>query len=87
MYVCMITGQVSERGESLNRIVVAKRERIYYEDYFNEETREWEQIEIGRGWEIVKEVNASADGLAAWNSLSDDEREVLAKQLCKKGRH
>jgi len=86
MFVCQITGQISERGEALNRIVVAKRERIYYEDYFNDETREWEQIEIGRGWEVVKEVNASADGLSAWNALSDDERDSLSKKLCK-GKH
>jgi hypothetical protein len=77
----MITGQPSKKGEPLNRIVVEKRPKVYFEHYFNEDTREWEQIEIGRGWEIVKEVEASADGLAAWNALTPEEQEKFARSL------
>jgi hypothetical protein len=81
MFICKITGQPSKHGEPLNRIVVATREKVYFEDYFNEDTREWEKIEIGRGWEIVKEVQASADGVEAWNSLTPEQQAKMAKSL------
>jgi hypothetical protein len=77
----MITGQASKPGEKLHKIVVAKRPKVYTEKYFNEDTREWEEIEIGHGWEIVKEVNASDDGLSAWNALTPEEQEKFARNL------
>ncbi len=83
MFVCQITGAASAPGDKCHKVVIAKRARTYYEDYFNEETREWEQIEVGRGWEIVKEVNATEDGVSAWNSLSDADRERFARDLMK----
>lgn len=83
MFTCAITGQTSKKGEPLNRIVVAKRQKIYYQSYFNEDTREWEKLEVGRGWEVVKEVNASDDGLKAWNSLSEEEQAKVASILTK----
>ena len=81
MFICQVTGQPSKHGEPLNRIVVATRERTYFEDYFNEETREWEQVEIGRGSEIVREINASADGVSAWQALSETERASFVRTL------
>ncbi len=68
-------------SEKLNRIVVATRERTYYKWVKNEETNKWEEVECGRGWEIVREINASEEGLALWNSWSPEEREVFLKHL------
>lgn len=68
-------------SEKLNRIVVATRERVYTKWVKNEETHKYEEVEIGRGWEIVREINASDEGLALWNSWSEDERAAFLKHL------
>lgn len=81
MYKCQVTGQFSRPGEKVNKIVVATRPRIYKETFRNEETRELETVEVGYGWEVVKEVNASEAGLKLWNVMSPIEREVFVKSL------
>lgn len=97
MYRCEITGKLSRRGgpgpldkdghptqiagEKLNRIVVRTRERVYTKWVKNEETGKKEEIEIGRGWEIVREINASDEGLALWESWTPEEREAFADNL------
>jgi len=97
MYRCEITGKLSRRGgpgptdkdgyptqipgEKLNRIVVKTRERIYTKRVKNEETKQWEEVEIGRGWEIVREINASDEGLALWESWTPEEREAFVDNL------
>jgi hypothetical protein len=68
-------------SEKLNKIVVATRERIYTKRVKNEETGKWEDVEIGRGWEIVREINASEEGLALWNSWSEEERAIFLENL------
>lgn len=68
-------------SEKLNRIVVQTRERIYTRWVKNEETHKYEEVEIGRGWEIVREINASDEGLALWNSWTDEERQAFVENL------
>jgi hypothetical protein len=79
---------ISEKGlddthgsEKLHKIVVATRERIYTRWVKNEETHKYEEVEIGRGWEIVREINASDEGLALWNSWSEEERAIFLQHL------
>ena len=97
MYICQVTGKYSRQGkpgptdkeghvtqipgEKLNKIVIATRERIYTKWVKNEETHKYEEVEAGRGWEIVREINASDEGLALWNSWSPEERAVFVKHL------
>ena len=69
MFKCEISGKMSRLGEKINRIVVERREKVYYESFRNEETGRWEEKEVGRGWEIVKELQVSEAGLKIWNSL------------------
>lgn len=68
-------------SEKLNRIVVETRERIYTKRVKNEETGKWEDVEIGRGWEIVREINASQEGLDLWNSWTPEERAIFLENL------
>ncbi len=68
-------------SEKLNRIVVATRERTYYKWVKNEETNKWEEVECGHGWEIVREINASQEGLDLWNGWTPEEREDFLKRL------
>jgi hypothetical protein len=79
MFICQITGEYSKQGEKLNKIVVERRDRSYSQHRKNEETNEWELVEVGRGWEIVREVNASDEGVRTWDSWSDSERQVFLK--------
>lgn len=83
MFHCSVTGKVSEPGEKLNKIVVATRDRVYYKRVRNEETLKWEDVECGRGWEIVKEINVSGEGLLFWNNLSEEEKSKFIKSYRK----
>lgn len=67
--------------EKMNKIVVATREKVYTRWFKNEETGKWEELEVGRGWEIVREINASEEGLQLWNSWSEDERAIFLENL------
>lgn len=66
MFRCAITKKMSKPGEKANKIVTATRDRIYYGWFRNEETGEVEHLEIGRGFEIVSEVNATDEGMRVW---------------------
>ncbi len=81
MYICQVTGNQSKRGEKLNKIVVQTRDRIYTKRVKNEETGKWEDVEIGRGWEIVREISASQEGVQLWDSWSPEERDIFLKHL------
>ncbi len=80
-YIHEQKGEDIRGSEKLNKIVVQTRERIYTKRVKNEETNKWEEVEVARGWEIVREINASEEGLALWNSWSDDERAAFVDNL------
>jgi hypothetical protein len=79
MFKCAITGKTSKPGEGQNKIVFRKRERVYTQKYFDEETRLIETVEVGRGWEVVEEVNASDEGVQMWNELTPDEQDMFIR--------
>lgn len=97
MYICQVTGKYSRQGkpgavdkeghvtsipgEKLNKITIATRERVYTRWVKNEETHKYEEVEAGRGWEIVREISASDEGLALWNGWNEDERAAFLKRL------
>tara|TARA_B110000503_G_C7144264_1_gene412254 strand:+ start:1364 stop:1609 length:246 start_codon:yes stop_codon:yes gene_type:complete len=81
MYICQVSGKLSEFGEKLNKIVVASREKVYFERRLNEDLRKYETVEVGRGTEVVKEINASDEGVTTWNLMSSDERLALLSSL------
>lgn len=57
MFYCQVTGKLSKPGDKCNKIVVERRERLYKRD----------GEVIARGWEVVREINATDEGLALWN--------------------
>ena len=81
MFICQITQKMSKPCEKLNRIVVQKRAKIYTEFVRNEETNQVEEQVVGEGFETVKEVAASEEGLRLWNAWSEDERRVFLTTL------
>jgi hypothetical protein len=46
----------------------------------NEETREWQKVVAGEGYETVREISVSAEGAEIWASWSDAERELYLKK-------
>lgn len=60
MFKCQITGKMSRPGDKCNKVVTEVRERVYLND---------EGEVVGRGFEIVKEVNATDAGVALWKDL------------------
>jgi len=76
----MITGKTSKRGEKLNRIVVETRDRVYTEMVWEDDQQV--EIEVARGWEIVKEINASDEGLKIYNqSVENGTQAELLRSL------
>lgn len=68
MYYCGITGRLSKPGQKCHKVITHIAERTYTRMIRNEETHRLERVEIGRGFEIVKEVNASEEGMNLWNA-------------------
>jgi hypothetical protein len=81
MFKCQVTHKTSKLGETCHKLVVQTRERIYYRKFFNEEINDWDFVEIGRGTEIVKEINATEEGARLYGELSDEEKEEFVKTL------
>lgn len=76
MFLCQITGRTSKPIEKLTKIPVAFRNVEYrHWDYDSEE--EW----FTHGTEIVREINASEEGLLIWSNLTPEEREEFVKGL------
>ena len=62
MFKDQFTGKVSKPGEKLRKIVVEKREKVYHRTVRDMETGKPMVVEVGRGWEIVKELSLSEEG-------------------------
>lgn len=67
MFRCEITNKTTRPGEKMHRVVIEKREKVYTE--WCREEGEWIELEIGRGWEIVKEIQVSDEGLRIYDEM------------------
>ena len=81
MFICQVTGKISKPGEKLNRLPVVKRDKVYFKKIKNEETGKWDDVEVGRGWEIVREITVSDEGVVVWNNMSESQRASLLSRL------
>jgi len=61
---------MSRPGEKMNRIVVATRDKVYTQEVWEE--GELVEIEVGRGYETVKEIAATDEGLKLYNQMVED---------------
>lgn len=76
MYKCQITGRNSREGEKLNKITVETRPREY-KHWDREAEEDW----FSYGTEIVREVNATDEGLQIWNSMTAEQQAAFVKSL------
>lgn len=81
MFMCQVTGRMSKPGEKLNCITVAKRERTYFRKEKNEDTGRWQEVEIGHGWEIVRQIVATDEGATKWSSMSEVQRKLHLEKV------
>jgi hypothetical protein len=81
MFYCQVTKRQSKPLEKVNKLVVATREKTYFQKFRNEETGKLEDVEVGRGWEIVKEINACDEGARLFNAMTPEERASFTKSL------
>jgi hypothetical protein len=79
MYRCEITGKLSKLGEKLNRVIAITRPKTYTKWVRDEESKKWIEVESGHGFEPVRELNLSREGLEIWESWTPDEKEAYAK--------
>ena len=80
MFRCEVTGKMSKQGEKLHKVVVSTRQREYKEWVYNEDTRRSEELVVGHGWEIVRELNASEEGEAVWNAMTPEAQTAWVKR-------
>lgn len=74
MFICQVTKKCSEAGEKSCKITVLSRDKVYKEWRINEELRRMEEVVVGYGKEIVRELTASEEGVQVWNEMSEPER-------------
>jgi hypothetical protein len=72
-----MTNKQCRPGDKLHRLVVEIRKRTYLKEVFNEETRMKETLIAGEGWEIVKELSCSAEGVELWQQAHPEGPEVV----------
>lgn len=79
MFRCALTGRMSKPGEKSFRLTVSTRPRVYVETRLNEETRKKEEVEVGSGFEIVKEIVVSEEGLSRWSEMTEEHKARFAE--------
>ena len=67
MFRCAITGKNSKLGEKMNHLVVKTRAKIYSQRVW--EDGELMDIEIGTGYETVKEIAVTLEGLKLYEQM------------------
>lgn len=77
MFRCEITGENSKPGEKLTRLVIETRNKVYRAMVLNEELRRYEEVEVGSGYETVKELLVTEEGLNRWNAMSEEQRNLF----------
>lgn len=56
MFKCQKCSIVSAARQKPSKVVTATRDKIYHKMVYNELKDELEEVEIGRGWEVVSEI-------------------------------
>ena len=79
MFICEVTGKISQPGEKLNRITVKTRERSYLRKEKDMESGEWHEVQVSQGWEIVKQISATEEGAQKWSSMTEQQKDTFLK--------
>jgi hypothetical protein len=74
MFRDRLTNRQSKEGEKLIKMVVMTRPKTYKRWVKNEETNHYEEVDAGVGYECVRELSVSKEGLELWESWSPEAR-------------
>jgi len=72
MFRCQLTGKCSKPGEKMQRVVVQTRPKTYTER--RNIDGEWKMIEVGSGYETVRELCLTEDGMRALKEFQENEK-------------
>lgn len=73
MFKCAITGKFSPRNVKPIRLITERRTREYVESHVDEDDGIRRERTIGWGWEIVKEIDVTLEGLGKWCATHPDD--------------
>jgi hypothetical protein len=73
-----LTKKQSKLGEKINKVVTTRRDKVYTEKHFDHESNKYIDVEIGRGWEIVKELSLTGEGLRLWEQMNTPKEETMS---------
>lgn len=76
MYMCQVTGMFSKPLEKLNKIVIETR-NVEYKHWDREAEEEW----YSYGTEIVREINASDEGVQVWQNMTPEQQADFVQAL------
>lgn len=79
MFKCQVTNEVTKPGDKMNKVVVETRDKVYHKWVLNEDTRKYEQVQCSSGFETVRELSVSDEGLQVWESMGAHERAHFLK--------
>lgn len=82
MFRCGITGRLSDLGEAQHKIVIEKRPKDYSAWRENDD-EEWEFVKVASGFETVRELPATEEGLKLWESWDDNQKQIFVASLQK----
>lgn len=81
MFNCQVTGKTSQAGEKPIRLVVKTRDWAYTDRRQDPDTGLWEEVVIGRGFEIVRELKVTEEGQVEWDNMNSAQREEHLKHV------
>lgn len=81
MFKCQITGKLSKPNEKVTKLVVETREKTYTKWVRDEDTNQWSEVFVNKGWEIVKELSACSEGAALWNVWTPAQRTAFLARI------
>ena len=75
MFYDEVLGRMSRAGAKMVKVVAEKRKKTYFRKTRNIETGEVEDVVIGKGWEVVRELKTSEEGEKIWKAIHPEAKE------------
>lgn len=80
MFYCAISGKLSRPGDKAISLVTERRTKEYATSSFDKDGTEQRTVH-GVGWEIVKEVTVTLEGLRMWCDTNPQDVESRARYV------
>lgn len=71
MFKCQVTGRMTRPGQKMNKVVIETRDKEYTERQRVDGV--WQDVVVGYGYETVKEISVSDEGLRILQQRAEQE--------------